>query len=145
MGSFVDSFGWFLAPRKKMYWKSWRSLVIVFPFMIGVLLTLPQPIKENRTTTRQQRISGTVTSYDRSNHNLCGYTFQTGGKLYAGTSSAPRTDTEVGDRVLVYLDSQDPSVNALEDFAAMSKRDSGFVGMLLGSMAIVAAFIAIVR
>ena len=145
LGKIVDSIGWFLAPRKRMDWKSWRSLVIVSPFVIGVLVTLPQTIREKRTATRQETTQGTVTSYEKSNHNLCGYTFHVQGKRYTGTSSSPTTDIKIGDQVLVYFDPPDPSVNALEDFAAMSRRDSGFVGILLGSIAIGGAFIAIAR
>jgi hypothetical protein len=37
----------------------------------------------------------------------------------------------VGSRVLVFYDQQDPSMNALEDFGEMSRRDRGFCYILL--------------
>ena len=52
---------------------------------------------------------------------------------------------KIGDQVLVYFDSQDPNVNAVEDFTAMSGRDVGFVAMLLALIAILVAFISISR
>jgi hypothetical protein len=46
-------------------------------------------------------------------------------------AATPTTDVTVGDRVLVYFDSQDPTMNALEDFSAMSHRDESFVSILV--------------
>jgi hypothetical protein len=116
---------WFFAPRSKDDWKSWRSLVITFPFIIGVFLVAPQAMRENTAATRQQTSQGIVTAYEPYNHNECSYTFTANGRLYSGIRSAATTDVRVGDRVLVYYDSQDPTVNALEDFSEMSHNDRG--------------------
>jgi hypothetical protein len=145
MGKLLDFVGWFFERRLSMHWRSWRSLAIVFPFIIGIFVTLPQAIRERRAATLQQMTQGTVTAYKQSNHNLCEYTFSVNEKLYNGASSAPSTDIKSGDQVRVYFDSQDPNLNALEGFTGLSERDEGFVGMLLALIAIVAAFISISR
>lgn len=56
-------------------------------------------------------------------------------------ASAPTTDVAIGDRVLVYFDSQDPTMNALEDFTSMSQRDKGFVSILI---VVIAAFVGFI-
>ena len=122
---------WFFSPRSKNDWKSWRSLVITFPAIVGMLFVAPQAVRESRAASRQQSTEGRVIGYERSNYNQCRYTFSVHGRPYGGMRSALTTDVTVGDRVLVYFDSQDPTMNALEDFSAMSQRDKGFVFMLL--------------
>jgi hypothetical protein len=131
----------FFAPRPKNDWKSWRSMVITFPFVIGVFFVAPQAVREHTAASRQQTSQGTVTAYELSNHNQCSYTFEANGRLYGGTRSAATTDVRVGDRVLVYYDSQDPTMNALEDFSEMSHNDRGFVEMLLF---VIGAFAAVI-
>jgi hypothetical protein len=127
----MNFFQRFFAPRQKIDWQSWRSLFITFPFVIGVLLVAPQAVRENLAASRQLTSQGTVTAYEPSNHNHCSYTFTAKGRLYSGTRSAATTDVRVGDRVLVYYDSQDPTMNALEDFSEMSHNDRGFAEILL--------------
>jgi len=114
---------------------------MTFPAMVGVLFVAPQALRDECAATRQQMSQGLVTSYERSNHNLCSYTFSVQGRQYSGAASAPTTLVAVGDRVLVYFDSQDPTINALEDFSSMSRRDRSFVFMLIEVIAGFAGFI----
>lgn len=132
---------WYLAHRRKNDWTSWRSLFITFPFVIGLLLVAPDAAKEHAAATRQQTSQGVVTAYDRSDHNQCSYGFDILGKRYSGRRSADTTDINVGDHVLVYYDSQNPTMNALENFSEMSRRDSGFCYILLF---LIGVFVAVV-
>jgi len=63
------------------------------------------------------------------------------GTQYSGKRSAATTDVTVGDRVLVYYDSQEPTMNALEDFSEMSHRERNFVYILL---TVIGAFVAVI-
>ncbi len=137
----VGFLGWFFERRDKMDWTSWRSLIITFPAIVGVFFVAPQAIRENSAARRQQTSQGLVTSYEPSQHNQCRYTFPVQGKRYSGMASAPTTDVAIGDRVLVYFDSQDPTMNALEDFTSMSQRDKGFVSILI---VVIAAFVGFI-
>jgi hypothetical protein len=141
----VDFSRWYLAHRHKNDWTSWRSLFITFPFVLGVLFVAPQAAKEHAAATRQQTSQGVVTAYDRSNHNQCSYDFSVLGRPYSGRRSADTTDVTVGDHVLVYYDSQDPTMNALEDFSEMSRRDRGFCYMLLFLIGVFAAVVLYAR
>ncbi len=132
---------WYLAHRRHNDWTSWRSLFITFPFVLGVLLVAPRAAREQAAATSQQTSQGVVTAYDRSDHNQCSYDFSVLGRRYSGRSSADTTDVTVGDHVLVYYDSQDPTMNALEDFSQMSRRDRGFCYFLL---IVTGVFVAVV-
>ena len=101
----------------------------------------PQAVREYSAAKRQQTSLGTVTGYDRSNHNQCSYRFTANGRQYNGMRSAATTSITVGDRVSVYYDSHDPTMNSLEDFSEMSHNDRGFVEMLL---IVIAAFAAVI-
>jgi hypothetical protein len=63
------------------------------------------------------------------------------GRPYTGRRSAATTDVTIGDRVLVYYDSHDPAMNALEDFYEMSRRDRSFCYILL---VVIGVFVAVV-
>jgi hypothetical protein len=137
----VDFFRWFLTHRRKNDWTSWRSLFITFPAVLGLLFVAPQAAREQAAATRQQTSQGVVTAYDRSDHNQCSYVFSVLGRPYTGRRSAATTDVTVGDHVLVYYDSHDPAMNALEDFYEMSGRDRSFCYMLLF---VIGVFVAVV-
>ncbi len=49
-------------------------------------------------------------------------------------ASAPTVNVAVGDRLLVYFDSRDPTMNSLEDFFELSRRDQGFVYFLVAGI-----------
>lgn len=137
----MDCTRWFFSKRANADWRSWRSMVITLPAIVGVLFVAPQAIREKSVASRQGTCQGLVTAYERANHNRCKYVFSVSGKQYTGMASAPTTEVRAGDRVLVYFDSHDPSVNALEDFSSMSDGDAGFVFVLIAIIAIVGGFI----
>jgi hypothetical protein len=115
--------------------------MVTLPFVFGILIVASQAVREARAASRQQTSQGVVTAYDRSDHNQCSYIFSARGTHYTGRRGADTTDVRVGDHVLVYYDSQDPTMNALEDFSQMSRRDQGFCYILLFVIGVVAAFV----
>jgi Protein of unknown function (DUF3592) len=116
-------------------------MLVTLPFVFGVLIVAPQAVREAKAASRQQTSQGVVTAYNRSDHNRCSYTFLAFGRQYAGRRGADTTDVSVGDHVLVFYDSEDPTMNAIEDFSQMSRRDSGFCYYLLFVIGGVAAFV----
>lgn len=127
----VDFKEWFSSPRSRNTWHTWWTMTVTLPFLFGVLVVALRAGREDRAARRQQTSQGVVTAYDRSDHNQCSYNFSALGKPYTGRRSANTTEVTVGDHVLVYYDSQDPAMNALDDFSEMSHRDRSFCYILL--------------
>ena len=69
----------------------------------------------------------------------CQYTFSVGDEQYAGVSIAER-ELGFGQTAMVYYDSQDPRVSALEDFSEQSRSSMRFVYGLLLALAATVAF-----
>jgi hypothetical protein len=59
----LDFFRWFFSARSKNDWKSWRSLVVTFPAVVGVFLVVPQEGRESAAASRQQTTQGRETLY----------------------------------------------------------------------------------
>lgn len=68
---------------------------------------------------RQETTWGTITAHEPSNHNRYGCTFIVGGRRYDGWQ-IPQDSEEwtVEQRVVVYYDTADPTINALRDFTS---------------------------
>jgi hypothetical protein len=98
---------------------------------------------ENDSASRQQTGFGTIAQCEqrgRGNENYCHYTFPVGDEQYAGVSKAEQ-GVGFGQTAMVYYDSQDPRVSALEDFSAQSRESMRFVYFLLLTLAATVAFI----
>jgi Protein of unknown function (DUF3592) len=98
---------------------------------------------ENDSARRQQTSFGTIAQCEhrgRGNENYCHYTFPVGDEQYVGVSRAEQ-GAMFGQTAMVYYDSQDPRVSALEDFSEQSRRSMRFVYFLLLTLAAVVAFI----
>lgn len=106
-------------------------MLVTLPFVLGVLIVASEAVREAKAARSQQQTQGIITAYDRSDHNQCSYDFEVSGKRYSGRRSAATIDVTVGSHVPVFYDSQEPSVNSLEDFAEMSRRDRDFCYILL--------------
>jgi hypothetical protein len=111
-------------------------MTATIPFVFGVLIVGSEAAREAKAAGRQQTSQGVVTAYDPSDHNQCSYTFSVLGRPYTGSRSADTTDVTVGNRVFVYYDSQNPTMNALEDFSEMSHRDRSFCFILIFAIGI---------
>jgi hypothetical protein len=102
---------------------------------------------ENDSASRQQTSFGTIAQCEqrgRGNENYCHYTFPVGDEQYAGVSIAEQ-GVGFGQTAMVYYDSQDPRVSALEDFSEQSRKSMRFVYFLLLTLAATVAFILLDR
>lgn len=98
---------------------------------------------ENSSASRQQTSFGTIVQCEqrgRGNGNYCHYTFPVGDEQYSGVSKAEQ-GVGFGQKAMVYYDSQDPRVSALEDFSEQSRKSMRFVYLLLLALAATVAFI----
>lgn len=109
--------------------------------LFGGLIVANRAVRENEAASSQQTSFGMITDCrSHRSQNYCSYTFPVDGEQYLGNGPA---DTEIhfGERVLVYYDSRDPSMNGLEDFSQRGRKDKDFVYILL---LVVGAFTAFV-
>jgi hypothetical protein len=100
-------------------------------------------VVENDSASRQQTSFGTIVQCEqrgRGNENYCHYTFPVGDEQYAGVSKAEQ-GAGFGQAAMVYYDSQDPRVSALEDFSEQSRKNMRFVYFLLLTLVATVAFI----
>jgi hypothetical protein len=87
---------------------------------------------EKDAASRQKTSSGTIGQCEergRSNQNYCDYTFLVDDEQYTGVNKA-HSGVLFGQTVTVYYDSQDPRINALEDFSEQSRHDLRFACIL---------------
>jgi len=131
-------------PRSRNDGKSWHrlwSLVSVLAFCI-VFFGYRAAV-ENDSASRQQTSFGTILECNqrgRGHENYCHYTFPVGDEQYAGVSKAEE-GVGFGQTAIVYYDSQDPRVSALENFSEQSRKNMRFVYFLLSTLAASVAFI----
>ena len=134
----MDIFG----PRSKINWKSWHSLWYAVPLLFGVFVFASRARVENDAAIMQQTSYGTITDCERCGRSgyCCNYVFPVDGEQYTGSS---RSDTYLlfGHTAVVYYDSQDPTMSALEDFSRQSRRDRNFVYILLLMIVALVAFV----
>jgi hypothetical protein len=132
----VDAF----APRPKNDWKSWHSLWRVVPLLVAVLIFASRATRENDAASMQRTSFGRITNCERSGRSgyFCNYEFPVDGDQYTGSS---QSDDYIayGKTVVVYYNSQDLTMTALEDFSGQSRKDWNFVYILL---LFTAAFVA---
>ena len=98
---------------------------------------------ESDSASRQQTRFGTIVQCEqrgRGHENYCHYTFPVGDEQYAGVNIAVQ-GVGFGQTAMVYYDSQDPRVSALEDFFEQSRKSMRFVYFLLLILAATVAFI----
>jgi len=132
---------WFTSRRSRDDWKSWWSLLITLPWVLGFGFLFSGARQKAEIAGRQEATLGFVTAYDRANHNQCQYSFMVGGRHFNGRSSSPAETASVGQQVQVYFDSGNPSVNSLEDFASASRRDRSVSLVAMVGVSLVAAVI----
>ena len=132
------------ASRSKTTGKSWYRQWAPVPFLVfGVIFFGYRAANQNDAASKQQTSFATISQCEhrgRGNENYCHYSFQVGDDWYRGISQAA-SETELGQTVVVYYDSQNPRINALEDFAEQSRKSMQFFYVSLIVFAAVVAFI----
>ena len=131
-------------PRSRSDGKSRRPLWPFVSFLLFCIVLFGyRAAVENDSASRQQTTFGTIVQCEqrgRGHENYCDYTFPVGDEQYAGVSKAGQ-GAEFGQTAMVYYDSQDPQVSALEDFSEQSRESMRFVYFLLLTLAATVAFI----
>jgi hypothetical protein len=140
----VNLFNRVSGPRSRNDGKSRRPLWPLVSFLLfGVIFFGYRAAVENDSARRQQTSFGTIVQCEqrgRGNENYCHYTFPVGDEQYAGVSKAGQ-GVGFGQTAMVYYDSQNPQVSALEDFSEQSRRSIRFAYFFLLTLAATVAFI----
>lgn len=123
--------------------KSRRTLwPLVSLLLFCIVLFGSRAAVENDSASRQQTSFGTIAQCEhrgRGNKNYCHYTFPVGDEQYVGVSKAGES-VGFGQTAMVYYDSQNPRVSALEDFSEQSRESMRFVYFFLLTLAGAVAF-----
>ena len=139
VGNAIDE--WVERTRRTWSRPSWWNLLVVSPWVLGLVFMIHASRIDRQIAERQQTASGIVTAHEPANHNRYGYKFQVDGKLYTGWESPTKAELVIGQQVTVFYDPQDPSKNALTDFHDVSISELGPVPMLLFGIGAVAVYI----
>jgi hypothetical protein len=111
------------APSSKSGWTSWNSLWYAILLLFLLFHFASHAMSENDEASMQRTSFGTITDCERSGRSgyFCKYVFPVDGEEYTG---GDRVDSYrmFGQIVMVYYVSQEPSVNALEEFSQKSHR-----------------------
>jgi hypothetical protein len=134
----VDFFG----PRSKNDWKSWHSLWNAIPLLVCVFVFASRATTENDAASRQETSFGTIADCERSGRGgySCHYVISVDGEQYASHSQEDSYHL-LGQTVVVYYDSQNPRMTALEDFSGKAKKDWNFVYVFLLMIAALVGFV----
>ena len=133
------------APRSKNDGTPWHLLWRSVPVLVFCVLFFGYRAGvEGKTASRQRTsfgIIGECERHGRGNDNYCHYTFPVDDEQHVGVDRA-ESEASFGQTVVVYYDSQDPRVNALEDFSEQSRKNRRFVYIFLLVLAAVVVAIA---
>jgi hypothetical protein len=140
----VNFFNRVSGPRSRNNGKSRHPLWPLASFLpFCIVLFGYRAAVENDSANRQQTSFGTIVQCEqrgRGNENYCHYTFPVGDEQYAGVSKAEQ-GAGFGQTAMVYYDSQDPRVSALQDFSEQSRKNMRFVYFFLLTLVATVAFI----
>jgi Protein of unknown function (DUF3592) len=138
----VNFFQMVFAPSSKNDGKSWNPLWKLVPFLVFLVFFFGfRTADQNDAASNQQTSLGTIGGCEhrgRGNENYCHYFFPVGDERYTGVNQAG-PELESGQTVVVYYDSEDPRVNALEDFTEKSHESRGFFYIFLSVLVAVVA------
>jgi hypothetical protein len=120
----------------------WRAVPGLLFFVFSACFFGFKAAGEKDAASREQTSFGLVTGCKDSTRgaNYCHYTFSAGDEQYRGVSQAA-SDVVFGQTMTVYYDSQDPTINALEDFSEKSRTDENWLYVFL---LLIVAFIALI-
>lgn len=123
--------------------KSRRPLWPLVPFLLlPVVFFGRRAVVEKDSASRQRTSFGTLLECKQRGRgeNYCHYMFPVGDERYTGVSEAEQ-GAAFGQTAIVYYDSQDPRVSALEDFSEQSRKSMRFVYFFVVTLAVTVALI----
>jgi hypothetical protein len=124
---------------------SWWKLVIVLPWVIGLIFSCAYWKADLSIAKRERATSGVIVAHDKPNHSRYGYTYVVNQKTYHGWEIPHTVDFEIGQNVVVYYDPNNPSDSSLTEFAEASERQIAIVPILLIGISGVALAILLLR
>jgi len=124
---------------------SWWSLLVVLPWVLGVIIFVYQWNVDRGIAAREQTTQGVITAHEPENHNRFGYVFAVNGKNFTGWESPGKDELEIGRSVLVYYDPLNPKQNALTDFGNRGSSSLGPVPTMLFGIGAVIWYVAVRR
>lgn len=131
-------------PRSGNEGKSRRPVwPLLSVLLFGIVFFGYRAAVQNGSASRQETSFGMIIQCKqrgRGHENYCHYTFPVGDQEFTGVSKADQ-GVEFGQRTMVYYDSQDPGVSALENFSEQSRESMRFVYILLLTLAATVTFI----
>jgi hypothetical protein len=127
-----------LEPRNNRSWGTvWVFLIVAAAFFVF------RAEVEKRHADRQETSFGVIGHCEkrgRSQDDYCSYSFPVGEEQFWGMSKAVQAFS-FDRKILVYFDSQDPRVNALEDFPTRSRRNMRIACLLFLVFVVTFAFV----
>jgi hypothetical protein len=137
MGKMVDH----IRTTQTWSYPSWWNLFIALPWALGAVVAVHGWTVNRAVAEREQTTVGTITAHDEANHNQYGYIFSVNGKSYMGLETPRKEELHIGQRVRVYYDPTDPTMNALTDFAELATASLGLVPLVLFGVGALVLFI----
>jgi len=123
----------FGAPRKNDRKPRHSLWPPVFVWLFFIVFFGFRAAEKKDVASRQETSSGILGDCKhrgKGNEIFCDYTFWVGDYRYTSVAHAA-SETEPGQTVEVYYDSQNPNVSALEDFSQQSRKNMRFVYIFL--------------
>jgi hypothetical protein len=140
----VNFFNSVSGPRSRNDGKSRRPLWPLVPFLLlPIVFFGRRAVVEKDSASRQRTSFGTLLECNqrgRGNENYCHYMFYVGDERYTGVSEAEQ-GAAFGQTAIVYYDSQEPRVSALEDFSERSRTSMRFLYFFVVTLAVTSALI----
>lgn len=97
------------------------SYGLVLPWVVMILSLVSDSHDARDIASRQEMASGTITAHDSRKRPRYEYTFSVEGRAFRGWQIPEGSQKwTVGQPVIVYYDSRDPTKNALRDFSERS-------------------------
>jgi Protein of unknown function (DUF3592) len=120
---------------------SWWNVLIALPWALGAIFFIYHWNVDRAIATRQRTTEGVITAHDRANHDRHEYVFTVDGETFSGWGVPQKEELELGKRVVVYYDPQDPKKNSLTDFEDLGEREFGSVALPLLGIGILVGYI----
>ena len=90
-----------------------KYLLVLTPWILGSTFLISSWKQYSEAGQREHTAKGTIVSHEPSNHNRYGYRFEVDGRTYEGSQIPLRNEPTLGQSVVVYYDSADPTRSAL--------------------------------
>jgi hypothetical protein len=130
--TFGEIIDWQIA-RQRTFWANPSLWHLAGPWAMVILLTallISARIADLNSAKHEAQGIATVLGMDSSNHDCYRYALSVNGRSYTNCGFPREGSLAVGDRVIAYYDSEDPSRNHLHGFKDEIDNDSFLIGVV---------------